>query len=219
MCRHAFFPRCVTTVTVLAFLVPVLTACSQRTSSFLTFTSSPGPAAGSGTGSATGTGESGQEEETAGQTGDRPASLTEAGWAGSPVRCEYGDSWIYAAQGTPGQVVICVGDDFLYAVDTGQGYSGESAYSGISAVCPLAGAGRERYVWYHADTGWTEYDGTTRYVMDIFSGRGEVDLTDKDNLARDTYDGAWENTAVDIPTLQWCASTGESPTDRLLSRS
>ncbi|MGP5270451.1 hypothetical protein ACTXK0_08570 [Corynebacterium variabile] len=148
---------------------------------------------------------------------DRPASLTETGWSGSAVRCNYGDPWVYAAQGRPGQVVICLDGDELYAVDTGNPYGGDGAYAATSAVCPVSGTSRDRYVWHHADTGWTEYNGTTRYVMDIFSGRGKMDLTDTDNLVEDSYDGSWTNTEVKVPTLRWCQNAGDSPTVHLLS--
>lgn len=155
------------------------------------------------------------EPDDAGQQ-DRPASLTETGWVGSSVRCNYGDRWVYAAQGDPGKVVICVDDDELYVVDTGTPYAGDTGYAATSAVCPVSGTARDRYVWHHADTGWTEYDGTALYIMDIFSGRGEMDLTDVDNLVEDSYDGAWTNPDVEIPTLRWCQSGSESPTANLL---
>lgn len=148
---------------------------------------------------------------------DRPASLTGGGWSGSSVRCNTGDPWVYAAEGAPGQVVICLDDDVLYAVDTDNPYGGDDAYAATSAVCPVSGTGRDRYVWHHADTGWTEYDGTTRYVMDIFSGRGRPDLTDAANIVEDAYDGAWTNPDVTAPTLKWCRNAGDSPTTRLLA--
>lgn len=148
---------------------------------------------------------------------ERPATHTASGWTGTSVRCKYGDTWVYAARGGSGQVVICLDDDELYVVDADNAYEGSGAYTATNAVCPVRGSGDQRYVWGHADTGWTEYNGTTRYIMDIFSGEGEMDLTGVDNLVTDPYDGAWSNSDVELPELQWCSEPRDSPAEKLLA--
>lgn len=168
------------------------------------------------TGTAASSGDSGRR----GTGSDRPASLTDAGWAGTSTKCRHGDPWVYAAQGDPGQVVICVSDDFLYAVDTGRPGGYDAAQQPLTSVCPVEGNSPGRFVWNNSDVGWTEYNGTSHSVMDVVDGAGGMDLGDARNLIQDSYDGAWTNTGVDIPDLRRCSSDHDrSRTDRLLSQS
>jgi hypothetical protein len=168
----------------------------------------------------TGTAASPRDSGRHGSDSDRPASLTDAGWAGTSTKCRHGDPWVYAAQGDPGQVVICVSDDFLYAVDTGRPGGYDAAQQPLTSVCPVEGNSPGRFVWNNSDVGWTEYDGTSHSVMDVVDGAGEMDLGDARNLIQDSYDGAWTNTGVDIPDLRRCNSDRDrSRTDRLLSQS
>lgn len=168
----------------------------------------------------TGTAASPRESGRHGSGSDRPASLTDAGWAGTSTKCRHGDPWVYAAQGDPGQVAICVSDDFLYAVDTGRPGGYDAAQEFLTSVCPVEGNSPGRFVWNNSDVGWTEYNGTSHSVMDVIDGAGEMDLGDARNLVQDSYDGAWTNTGVDIPDLRRCNSDRDwSRTDRLLSQS
>lgn len=150
----------------------------------------------------------------------RPDNLTDAGWSDSNAKCLTGDPWVYAAEGSPGQVVICVNNGLLYPVtNESTGTPDPTQYQSLMTVCPASDDAEVtgRFTEGHMDIGWTEYDGLTRWDYDMYSGRGEPHLVDPENLSKTHYDGFWTRPDVDLSTLTGCQGARGSRTERFIA--
>lgn len=163
-----------------------------------------------------------------GSTGDdspssessRPDNLTDVGWTDSNATCLTGDPWVYAAEGDPGQVVICVHDDLLYQATNDQtGAPEPDNFQAIGGFCPFGTNGQEmgQFNYDHGNIGWTEYNGTQRWEYDMYSGKGEQHLADPANLSESHYAAFWTNTEVDLSSLRFCTGERGSRSEHFLA--
>lgn len=150
----------------------------------------------------------------------RPDNLTDAGWSDPSAQCLTGDPWVYAAEGDPGQVVICVHDDLLYQATSDQTEAPEPEnFQTIGGFCSSGTNGQEKgqFNYDYGNVGWTEYNGTQRWEYDMYSGKGEQHLADPANLSESHYDAFWTNTAVDLSGLRFCTGGRGSRSEHFLA--
>lgn len=146
-----------------------------------------------------------------------PDGFTGRGWVSTDYTCLDGDQWVYAAEGPPGKMILCLHGTLLYPGGDVSSTADLEQFKGVNVVCPIVDDNPVgHFTISRADTGWIELQGTTRYVMDIFSGRGEMSLNDPDNLTEEQYDAFWTNTEVSLPGMSQCSGFTQSPTQRLL---
>lgn len=194
-------------VTILAACSVLCTVVALVCLGLLVFTGddkgSGSSAASSGTSGTSGA----SADEPSSPEESRPDNLTDAGWSGSTVQCKSGDSWIYAATGAEGQVLVCLHEQTPYLVDA-QG--APDKVDSVWPMCPAKGhdPALGRFTVAYGADGWRELDGPTMYYyMYMNTGqRTEKGAGDPANVDVTRFDDFWVEDSTDYSSLASCDS-------------